>query len=98
MPKPNPGDIVFISGWDGVIGKCIEYDEEGNRLTLQFPKNLSWNGVVGQQQFYPVKLEDIRILSAEEVFEKMADMISGKFEEWRRNLILDITKKPPLSL
>ena len=67
--KISKGDVVWLKDW-GVIGKVVSYEPTRESITLEWPNDGFWNSPT--QRFYPVTQESARILSAEEVLEKMA--------------------------
>ena len=85
---PKNGDIIWTDKWDGLIGEVVEYDLNARNLVLSFPEQFNWRYAHGDLRnsriFHPVDMNDMRVLSPKEVFEKMAELFQcqlGKLEK-----------------
>ena len=86
---PKKGDIVWIEEvWSGLIGEVVEHDLNARNLVLSFPKHLNWRylhgGLRNSRAFHPIDINDIKVLSPKEVFEKMLELFQcqlGKLEK-----------------
>jgi len=78
------GNVVFLKrqnleGWSGVTGIVLSYNKAKSKstITLKIPNKLLPKGfeyLKEESTFYPVRPEDIKVLSPKEVFEKLCEV------------------------
>jgi hypothetical protein len=87
--KVKKGDIVFIEGWGGVIGRVTSYDPQSKTLTLEWPKDLSPYNYVNPQPFSCPEdvLTRTHVLSNDELFTKMLELRAQTVDALKANII-----------
>lgn len=87
------GDIVWVEKWGGVIGEVASYN--GYKLVLIFPRKIYWkytsNNLFNPREFTPSSAEEITVLSAKEVLEKMVDIFSRRLKDIRDSIVSKTT-------
>ena len=81
--KFKKGDIVFLNGWDGVIGRVVSFDERSQTIVLEWPKDFSPYHYSNPQPFSAADFNVLKmaeVLSANQVFEYMLKFLADKLE------------------
>lgn len=93
--KVKKGDIVFLDGpWGVVIGRLVSYNRKNKELTLEWPESVrrlaKYGGEEGIQSFRTVEEEQIKILTSNELFEKISSVIIMALMKQRRAIVRSV--------
>lgn len=91
------GDIVEIvrkdgRGWGFVIGEVYRFNAETKELTLDFPSTALNYGSMRRQTFCPVSGDEIKVLTASEVFKEMASYLDNIIKVASGKVVKDVER------
>ena len=85
------GDVIYLDGWGGLIGRFVEYNESTKNLVLEFPGDRILAST-SEQPFSPVESTQIKVLSANELLDLLVEKIEHGMTKLRTDHMESVSR------